>query len=72
MTWIRRTIYLPDSTADQFFGEAQIQLQRNQSDCIPKPHQSSRRDHQGAATMHDLRQATLQHFRFCSLQEPGS
>ncbi|MGO8760078.1 MAG: hypothetical protein ACLQG3_18335, partial [Terracidiphilus sp.] len=27
-------------------------LQRNQSDCIPKPLHSSRRDQQGAATLH--------------------
>ena len=33
-------------------------LQRNQSDFTPKSQGSSRRDHQGAATLHETRQGT--------------
>ena len=32
--------------------EGRARLQRNQSDCIPKPKLSSRRNQQGAATLH--------------------
>jgi hypothetical protein len=33
-------------------------LQRNQSDSIPEPQHSSRRDQQGAATLHKTQQGT--------------
>jgi hypothetical protein len=36
----------------------QGRLQRNQNDCTPKSVPSSRRDHQGAATLHETRKGT--------------